>query len=212
MTAQYTQNGKSLRYVCSRAMTDYGEPLCQSLAGSPLDREVGEWVLKALEPAALEASLQAAQDLEAERRQLHRHWALRLERARHQVGRAFRQHNAADPENRLVARTLERQWESALAEEECLKAEHAELLARQPPALSGRECEEIRRLAAGDIPALWHAAATTAEDRQAIVRQLVERVAVTVQGESERVDVQIHWRGGTGTRFCLAGPRPGWTN
>jgi DNA invertase Pin-like site-specific DNA recombinase len=205
MTAQYTQNGKSLRYVCSRAMTDYGEPLCQSLAGSPLDREVGEWVLKALEPAALEVSLQVAQDLEAERQQLHRHWALRLERARYQVDRAFRQYNAVDPENRLVARTLERQWENALAEEECLKAEYAELLARQPPALSERECEEIRRLAS-DIPALWHAATTTAEDRQAIVRQLVERVVVTVQGESERVDVQIHWRGGTGTRFCLVRP------
>ena len=130
MTAQCTQNGKSLRYVCSRAMTDYGEPLCQSLAGLPLDREVGEWVLKALEPAALEVSLQVAQDLEAERQQLHRHWALRLERARYQADRAFRQYNAVDPENRLVARTLERQWESAMAEEECLKVEHAELLAR----------------------------------------------------------------------------------
>lgn len=67
MTAHYTQHGKGLRYVCSRALTDYGEPLCQSLAGSPLDREVGEWVLKALEPAALEVSLHVAQDLEAER-------------------------------------------------------------------------------------------------------------------------------------------------
>jgi DNA invertase Pin-like site-specific DNA recombinase len=205
MTTQYTQNSKGLRYVCSSALSDYGTPLCQSLTGSPLDREVAGWVLKALEPAALEVSLQVAQDLEAERQQMHRHWAQRLERARYQVDRAFRQYNAVDPENRLVARTLERQWETALAEEEGLKAEHAELLARQPPALSESECEEIRRLAS-DIPALWHAAATTAEDRQAIVRQLVERVVVTVQGESERVDVQIHWRGGTGTQFCLVRP------
>lgn len=180
-------------------------PLCQSLAGAPLDLKVGEWVLKALEPAALEVSLRAAQDIEAERQQLHRHWAQRLERARYQAERASRQYHAVEPENRLVARTLERQWEAALAEEEGLKAEYAELLARQPPTLSARECGEIRRLA-GDIPALWHATTTTAEDRQAIVRQLVERVVVTVEGESEQVDVQIHWRGGAGTRFGLARP------
>jgi hypothetical protein len=205
MATQYSQNGKGLRYVCSRAQANYAAPLCQSLAGVPLDLEVGEWVLKALEPAALEASLQVAQDIEAERQQLHRHWAQRLERAHYQAERASRQYHAVEPENRLVARTPEKQWETALAEEEGLKAEYAELLARQPPALSERECEEIRRLA-GDIPALWRAATTTAEDRQAIVRQLVERVVVTVEGESERVDVQIHWRGGAGNRFEMARP------
>jgi DNA invertase Pin-like site-specific DNA recombinase len=205
MATQYSQNGKGLRYVCSRAAVDYGEPLCQSLSGMPLDQKVGEWALKALEPAALEVSLQVAQDIEAERQQLHRHWAQRLERAHYQAERAARQYQAVEPENRLVARTLEKQWESALAEEETLKAEYAEFLARQPPTLSAQECADIRRLAY-DIPALWHAATTTAEDRQAIVRQLVERVVVTVQGESERVEVQIHWRGGTGTQFDLVRP------
>jgi len=87
MAALYTQNGKGLRYACSSAMMDYGEPRCQSLGGLPLDREVGEWVLKALEPAALEISMQVARDLEAERQQLHRHRAQRLERARYQVER-----------------------------------------------------------------------------------------------------------------------------
>ncbi|MDD5469111.1 MAG: recombinase family protein [Anaerolineales bacterium] len=205
MTAQYTQNGKGLRYVCSRDAADYGGPLCQSLSGAVLDRAVGEWVLKALEPAALEVSLQVARDAEAERRQLHSHWTQRLERARYQAERAFRQYNAVEPENRLVVRTLEKQWEAALAEEENLKAEYAGLLARQPPVLSERECEDIRRLAE-DIPALWRAATTTAEDRQSVARQLVERVVVAVQGESERVDVQIRWRGGTGTRFGLVRP------
>jgi hypothetical protein len=158
-----------------------------------------------LEPAALEASLQVARDAEAERRQLHSQRARRLERARCQAERAFRQYNAVEPENRLVARTLEKQWEAALAEAEALKAEYAGLLSRQPPVLSEQECAEISRLAE-DIPALWRAATTTAEDRQSVVRQLVERVVATVEGDSERVDVQIHWRGGTGTQFGLARP------
>lgn len=205
MTTSYRQNGRNLRYVCSRAQVDYGEPLCQSLAGFPLDQLVSDWVLKALEPAALEISLQAAQDVEAERRQLHQHWAQRLERARYQAERAFRQYTAVEPENRLVAGTLERQWEAALAEEQDLKAEYAKLQAQQPPSLSPQECAAIRSLAS-DIPTLWRAPTTTSADRQAIIRHLVERIVATVQDESEQVEVQIHWRGGTGTRLHLARP------
>jgi hypothetical protein len=205
MTTSYRENGRALRYSCSRAQVDYGEPLCQSLAGFPLDQLVSDWVLKALEPAALEISLQVAQDLEAERRQLHHQWAQRLERARYQAERAFRQYTAVEPENRLVARTLERQWEAALAEEQDLKAEYDRVQAQQPPTLSAQECEAIRRLAR-DIPALWHAPGTTATDRQAIIRHLVERIVVTVHGESEQVEVQIHWLGGTGTQLRLVRP------
>jgi hypothetical protein len=197
MATTYQQNGGDLRYACGNAMSNYGGSLCQSLSGTPLDHLVSAWVLKALEPAALEISLQAVQDLEGERQQLHRHWAQRLERARYQADRAFRQYNATDPENRLVARTLERQWEEALEAYESLQVEQARFAARQPASLSAEECEAIRHLAS-DIPALWNAPTTKAADRKAIIRQLVERVVVTVLGESEQVDVQVHWFGGTG--------------
>lgn len=197
MATSYRQNGGDLRYACGNAMSNYGGSLCQSLSGTPLDHLVSAWVLEALEPAALEISLQAVQDLEGERQQLHRHWAQRLERARYLADRAFRQYNAADPENRLVARTLERQWEEALEACENLQAEQARFAARQPASLSAEECEAVRHLAS-DIPALWNAPTTTAADRKAIIRQLVERVVVAVLGESEQVDVQVHWFGGTG--------------
>ena len=104
-----------------------------------------------------------------------------------------------EPENRLVARTLERQWEEALANEERLKADHRRFLAAQPVTLSACEREAIRRLAS-DLPALWHTETTTAADRQAIIRQLVERVVVTVQGESEQVALEVHWLGGYRTQ------------
>ncbi len=78
------------------------------MAGAVLDGLVSKLVLQALEPAALELSIKVAEDLEAEREQLHRHWAHRLERANYAADRAFRQYNAVEPENRLVARTLER--------------------------------------------------------------------------------------------------------
>lgn len=205
LSAMYHNNGSTLRYECNRMAIEYGEARCQSLVGNVLDELVAEQVLRALEPAALEISLKVAEDVEAERAQLHHHWQQRLERARYQVERAARQYQAVESEHRLVARTLERQWEEALATEVALKADYDRFLAEQPAVLSAEERAAIRRLA-NDIPALWRAATTTAADRQAIIRQLVERVIVTVRGSSEQVDVQIHWVGGHGTPAILIRP------
>ena len=199
MASAYNNNGVGLRYSCARELVDYGGAICQSLTGAPLEAWMSALVLEALEPAALEVSLEVATDVEAQRQRLHQHWAKRLERAGYEVERAARQYHAVDPENRLVARTLERQWEEALASEEQLKADHRRFLASQPVTLSASEREAIRRLAS-DLPALWHAETTTAADRQAIIRQLVERVVVTVQGESEHVDLEVHWIGGHRTQ------------
>ncbi len=205
MHASYNNAGRHLRYSCQSEATSYGGAFCQSLVGAPLDTQVSELVLQALEPAALEISLQVAEDLDSERRQLHQHWQQRLERARYEAERAARQYHAVEPENRLVIRTLERQWEQALANEEALKADYARFKALQPLALSDPERAAIRQLTQ-DIPTLWRAPTTTAADRQAIIRQLVEQVIVTVQGDSEKVDMQIHWRGGHGTQTELIRP------
>jgi DNA invertase Pin-like site-specific DNA recombinase len=205
MSAVYTNNGTGLRYFCGQAKTHYGAPHCQSLVGPALDTLVSTLVLQALEPAALEVSLQVAADVEAERQQLHQQWTSRLERARYEVERIVRQYNAVEPEHRLVARTLERQWESALAAEETLTADYHRFLAAQPVTLSATERGAIRRLAS-DIPALWRAHTTTQTERQAIIRLLVHRVVVTVQGESEHVAVRVDWVGGHGTEATLIRP------
>jgi hypothetical protein len=205
MATQYCNNGHDLRYCCITGMVEYAQPSCQSLVGRILDGWVGQQVLAALEPAALEVSLKAIEDVEAERAQLHRHWQQRLERARHEAERAQRQYDAIEPENRVVARTLERQWEQALQAEVQLQAEYARFEAHQPATLGEAERQAIRRLAA-DIPALWRAPTTTAADRQAIIRQLVDRVVVTVRWESELVDVQLHWVGGHATGATLVRP------
>jgi hypothetical protein len=186
-------------------MVDYGEDLCQSLSGEPLEELTTKLVFQALEPAALEISLRVAEDIEAQRAQSVRHWDQRLERTRYVVERAFRQYNAVEPENRLVARTLERQWEEALGAEEELKREYERFLSQQPACLSSEERGAIRQLAA-DIPAIWHASSTTPAERQAIVRQLIERIIVTVEGETERVKVEFQWAGGHKTESTLIRP------
>jgi Recombinase/Recombinase zinc beta ribbon domain len=195
MAAAYNNNGAGLRYRCCHNAIEYGSARCQTLTGGPLEACVSAWVLQALEPAALEVSLHVAAEVEAQRHKRQQHWQQRLERAQYAVERAARQYRAVEPANRLVARTLERQWAEALAAQEALQADYRRCLVDQPMTLSAPERAAIRRLAQ-DIPVLWHASSTTVTDRQAIMRPLVERVVVTRQGESEKVDVVVHWMGG----------------
>src|SRR5438270_160058 len=202
MQVNYGNNGSGLRYVCARAQVAYGEPECQSLAGGRLDALVGAQVLEALQPAALELHLAAAADVEEQRRQLHQHWRLRLERADYEVERAARQYQQVEPEHRLVARELERQWEAALQRQGAARQEYEQFCRTQPAVLSAEERARIRALAS-DIPDLWNAETTTAQDRQRVARLLVERVVVAVQGQTDQVDVALHWVGGSVTEHRL---------
>lgn len=192
MITTYRNNGQALRYDCNQAAVSYGQARCQSLKGEVLDAFVAQQVLRALEPAALEISLHVIEDVEMERAREQQLWQQRLQRAHYEVERAARQYHAVEPEHRLVARTLEREWEQALGAQGALQADYERFLAEQPARLDASQCAQVRQLAS-DIPALWHAATSTGQDRQAIVRCMIERITVTVRGDSELVDVRIAW-------------------
>src|SRR5207302_4802909 len=142
--------------------------------GSGLDALVARQILAAVAPAALEASLSAVEDIERERAELHRHWQLRCERARYEAERAARQYHACEPENRLVARELERRWEAALQQKRRLDDEYDRFVRMAPAELSAEAVAAIRGLAA-DLPAVWAAATTTPADRQRVARLLLDR-------------------------------------
>ena len=203
MVTQYTNNGATPRYACMSMACNYGEPVCQALKAAPLDDLIVRLVLAALEPAALEASLLAAAELERERAALDAQWRHRLERADYQAERARRQFDAIEPENRLVARTLERQWEQALTEHARLAADYEAFQRDQPRALTPAEVATIREMA-HDLPGIWSAA--TQEERQTLVRLLLERVLVEIVDGTEQVRVTCHWHGGHRTAHQLIRP------
>lgn len=195
MSVHYTANSDRHRYSCMGMKCDYGGDSCQGLAGPPLDTFVAERVLEALQPAALALSLEAAHYVEQERAQLDALWQKRLERATFEVHRAARQYHLVEPENRLVARQLEREWEDKLAEQKRLAVEYDRQQQQQPRLLSERERQAIQHLAE-DIPALWHDPHTTAPERKEIVRQVIEQIRVEVIEDTERIRVEIAWAGG----------------
>ena len=208
MTVRYQRGaGGKLHpvYVCAREKSDYGGGQCQQLAGSCVDGYVTGLLLDALAPAALEVSLAAAGQAGARRAQVDRIWRQRLERADFAADRARRQYQLAEPENRLVARQLEKDWEAALAERQRLGEEYDRFTATRPRTLTAAEREQIRALAA-DIPAIWHAPTTTDADRKQLIRHLIEQVRITVLGTSEKVDVEVTWAGGHRTAAQITRP------
>jgi DNA invertase Pin-like site-specific DNA recombinase len=193
-------------YHCRRAQADYGEPLCQSCPVAALDAIVSAAFLEAMEPVGMDATLAALEALEREQAAISRHWQLRLERARYEVAMAQRQYDAVDPDNRLVARELERRWNTALGALETLDSEYALMRRTDLMPLSVAEREEVRQIAA-DLPGLWHAETTTPVDRKRLLRLAVAAVTVTVDRTTRRVDVVILWTGGaTSTHTAFLPP------
>jgi DNA invertase Pin-like site-specific DNA recombinase len=206
MVVRYSGPKNRPSYTCTRGSADYAEPLCQGLSnGTALDELVARQLLAAVEPAALEASLAAVAGVERERNELTRQWQLKRERAAYEVDRAARQYQACEPENRLVARELERRWEDALKAQRQLGDEYDRLVRSAPAELSDTALSSIRALAA-DLPTVWSATTTTPADRQRIARLLLERVVVTVDKASERVDVRLHWVGGAVRAHTITRP------
>lgn len=202
LMVQYSGRANRLRYQCGRAAQRLGEPLCQGIVGRDLDRFVTERIFEILEPASLELCLDATSDLERERARLDELLRLKLERAAHQADRAARQFQAVEPENRLVARTLEKNWEAALRDQQQLRREYDDFRRTQPLTLDDAQRELIRHLA-GDLPALWNSPTTTPQDRQQIVRMLVERIELNIAGNSEQTEIVITWAGGGTSRHRL---------
>ena len=182
-------------YNCIRYLQEATEQVCFGLKATVIDDLVTQQVLCALEPAALELSCRALEDVQRERARLDKHWKQRLQRARYEAEDAERRYRAVDPENRLVARSLEQRWEETLRAERQVRDDYDRFLREQPPQLSQQERARIAALSS-DLPALWHDPGTTHRDRKEIIRHLVEKVVVHGKADSEYVDVTIHWQGG----------------
>lgn len=193
------------RYDCIAYLQKSLEKTCRGVKALCIDALVTQQVLRVLEPAGIDLCLQAVENIQRERDRLTTHWKQRLERAQYEAYQTERCYRAVDPENRLVARTLEQQWEERLRQHRQTQEEYARFQRETPLRLSAAEQEQIRSLAS-DIPALWHSPNTSAVDRKEIVRLFIDRVVVHVRDDTEHVDVTIHWAGGYVSQHAVLRP------
>jgi excisionase family DNA binding protein len=199
MKVAYSTRGDQVRYRCVGSRQQTGAPVCQRFGALRLERAVERLVLEALAPLGVEAMVEAAaghaRTSEAERA----HWRQRVERARYEVDLARRQYDAVDPANRLVARELERRFETALRDLQAIEPQaQARIEALEKPLTS--EEQETLRSYAEDLARLWHAPTTRSQDRKRIIRCLIEHVVVTVPKGESNLKAEVHWTGGEVTR------------
>jgi hypothetical protein len=152
--------------------------LCQEVRALPIDAFVEGVLLDALAPDRIAIALAAMGQLEEESRQLERQWALRRERARYEAERARRQYDAVEPENRLVARSLERVWEEKLRAVEAIDQEHARWRSEEPLVLHEADRASLQTLGE-NLPRIWRATTTSAADRKRILRFIVRERSST---------------------------------
>jgi DNA invertase Pin-like site-specific DNA recombinase len=203
MRVRYLEDGTIPSYDCNALHVRQAGATCQSLRGDGVDAAVARVFLDAMQPAQLAISLATLAQVEVQARQIERQWHLRLERAQYEADLARRRFLAVDPEYRLVARTLERDWNEKLAALAALEREHAAL-----PPLTARlarpEERECILALAQDVPAVWAAATTSHTERKQLLRCLIKDVTLTKHATT--IAVAIRWQ----TEACtlLEVPRP----
>ncbi len=202
MQITYTGAGGNVsRYACVQARRrQAAERECQGLGGLRLEEHIVDAFLAALAPASIVATLAALHDTEESwQRECHQR-ELAVERARYEAERAERQFTRVEPENRLVARSLERAWEDRLKHAAQCQEELDGFRRRRPTPLSQDDAEWLRR-AGSDLKAVWQAPTTTNRDRKHLLRCLISEVVVFVDRERLVADLTISWTGGASTKL-----------
>jgi excisionase family DNA binding protein len=187
-------------YECSRRADRLSTPTCRSVAAATVDDAVAERLLAALNPHEVALALAAADEVADRRNRLGRAAELAVERARYQADRAERAFHAVEPENRLVAGTLEARWETQLAA--LADAEHALQEAREalPPLPDRADLEQLT----ADLPRLWDAETTSNKDRKRLLRTLIADITVLPEPDRAMARVGIRWHTGATDELRVA--------
>lgn len=194
-------------YECSRRPEAAGT--CWSVPTRCIDERIAEIFLEAVAPPEIDLSLAVLREVEHQAAGVDRQWKLRLERARYEADRVERQYNAVEPENRIVARTLEARWNEKLEELAQIEREYEETRRAHKLDLSTDDKKAIMALAR-DLPKVWRAPTTTAAERKQLMRLLIEDVTLSPVDIPERsTRIQILWKTGATSEAFTSRPIAG---
>ena len=195
--------GNCPRYLCARAKQLYaGEHVCQSIGGIRLENTILEQLFAMLAPAALSATVQALAEADEHHRRNLAVFELAVERARFEAQRALRQFNNVEPENRLVARTLEKTLEDKLAAVRAAESDLSAQRTRRPVALTAQELAWITS-AGADVRAVFDAPTTTLRERKQLIRAVISEIGIAIRAQDRIADLRIVWQGGAITELSM---------
>ncbi len=208
LVVRYTgANSDVLRYGCERGWLDNAAPRCIAFSGQAVDRAIGQALLRVVQPAAVEAAIQAGAHQAGQREQILDILRRDVQAARYAAQRAFKHYDAADPENRLVTDELERRWNQALQRVQDL--ENRLEAQTQEQAQTSVVSTEVFKTLAEDLEGLWLAPQTDPRLKKRIVRALIEEVWVDIDDQAHELCLILHWKGGVHTQLRLPRRRRG---
>ena len=208
MTIRYHQRRGTLvpDYRCANDNVQHNGPVCQQLPGHTIDQAIDQLLLQTVTPLALEVALTVQAELEARASEADQLRRSHVDRAHQHADLARRRYLAVDPNNRLVADTLEADWNDALRARQAAQDEYDRQTAAANTALDEHRKAQIRQLAT-DFPALWTDPATPARERKRIARLLIEDVTIN---KTDQIHLQIRFRGGQTTSLAIPIPLNSW--
>jgi DNA invertase Pin-like site-specific DNA recombinase len=208
MSARYESGSRRWSYACWGESSN-GEKLCWTVPGPGIDRAVEQLFLETMVPDELDLSLAVDREIEKQADSLDSAWRARIEQARYEARRAERRYKAVDPDNRVVARTLERDWEERLRALEAVERQHAEARREARVELTAEDRRRVRELAR-DLPAVWAAPTTCTADRKAMLRLVIEAIAVhPVDVPKRTTRLRVQWQSGAVSELEIGRPARG---
>jgi DNA invertase Pin-like site-specific DNA recombinase len=207
MVAYSGRNGSVPRYSCHRGRLDKGDPTCISVGGLPVDGALSREVLRVIQPCAIDAAILAAKDEHHSQDEVIDSLTLELQAAGYVSQRAWKQYDAVDPENRLVADELEHRWNVALQRQRKLETRLEQEKAGKFEQT--RPSDETFRELAGDLQGVWNDTETDIRLKKRIVRTLIEEIVIDVDTERNEVELTVHWKGGVHSQLRIPRRRRG---
>ncbi len=211
MRVDYTTHARtSWRYICV-GKNDTGQRICWSVNADGIDRTVEDLFLATMIPEEIDLTLAVESEVDSQARSVEGQWQSRLEQARYEARRAERRYKAVDPENRVVARTLEREWEARLQELDDVERQYSEARRVRRVDLTASDRAMLRTIAR-DLPAVWSASTTTPADRKAMLRLVIEAVSLEpIDLPTPSTRVRIQWTSGAVDERLVERPPSGGT-
>lgn len=198
----YKRNGLKPRYLCRNEQNEWGGPCCQSVSGEGIDKAVGELLTESITPLTLEVALNVQKELQQRLEEADRIRRQQVERVQYEANLAQRRYMQVDPDNRLVAESLEAQWNEKLCALEKAKKEYEHACKEDCVVMNEKKQKEILALAT-DFPRLWHNPNVSDRERKRMIRLLLEDVTLLV-GK----DITVHVRFKGGATKTLSVPKP----
>jgi DNA invertase Pin-like site-specific DNA recombinase len=204
LSVNYSGRSAQPVYRCDRASVMLGQRRCMMFGGRRVDAAVVRELIHAVEPMAIEAAMLAERRHMESQVEQQRILELDLQKARYEASLAERRYAACDPDNRLIAATLEKCWEGTLRRvQECelrLNAAKAPITTLAKPDFAG---------IAEDLEAAWKTSSVTMRTRQQLLRTLVNEITADIDEAAREIVLTIHWKGGQHSELRLRKPRTG---